>query len=183
MGNVTFKGDFTQAQRKIMLRAVRIGREDVMREAGEVMLDHISPYIPMKSGKLRHDGRVRVSPYRFDVTWGNKTPYAHYQFEGEVWGRNIITNRGWRRFPKTGPTGRKMGDGTSIIAQSACWGIDSDGQLFRAKKGDVIYTRHYTTPGTGDHWTDRFRQGSQYKSFRLWLTKHLQKVWERGDTK
>ena len=169
MGNVTFKGDFTQAQRKIMLRAVRIGREDVMREAGEVMLDHISPYIPMKSGKLRHDGRVRVSPYRFDVIWGNKTPYARYQFEGEIWGPNIYNKKSGRWFsrgPKH-PTGRKIGDGTAVYD----------------RKGNVIYVRQYTTPGTGDHWTERFRQGSQYKSFRLWLTKHLQKVWERGDTK
>lgn len=168
--SIKFTADFTQAQRQLMLRAARLGKEDVMREAGEVMVDRIEPYIPKKTGKLRarSRGRVRVSPYRVDIDWSGATPYVYYQYYGEVWGPNVYSEKRGTWTSKTPKynTHRPIGDGTSI----------------RNRRGEVIYVRHYTTPGTGPFWDERFKADTpRYRDFRMWLTKHLQKVWERGN--
>lgn len=87
------------------------------------------PYVPFRQGALR--GSVR---YPLGITGGKieyNTTYAHYLYQGEVYGPNIPQRDaegnivGWFSPPKKSPTGRRL---------------------------------QYHTPGTSDHWFDRAKQ-------------------------
>lgn len=86
------------------------GRENMMFLAAEAkrLMD---PYVPAKNLVLAQDVRVTADEKRGHVTYNS--PYAHYQWAGEVYGPNIPIMDGdevvgfWSPPHKT-PTGRKL---------------------------------------------------------------------------
>ena len=87
----------------------RIFGEDVMTYAHTRLHAYCSPYVPMGSGVL--DQFVDIYPDCVHY----KSPYAHYQWEGEIYGPNFPIYEdgvfaGWRS-PKgesKHPTGREL---------------------------------------------------------------------------
>lgn len=88
-----------------------------------------APFVPFRQGALRNSVRYPDGVYGGIVEYD--TPYAHYQYESEVYGPNIPLKDaqgniiGWTSPPKKSPTGRRL---------------------------------QYHTPGTSDHWFDRAKQ-------------------------
>lgn len=70
--------------------------------------DFADKYVPYQSGILKKatihaNGRMAVLTYN--------TPYAHYQYNGKVMGKNILTKFGWRSVPIDGEkyyTGKQL---------------------------------------------------------------------------
>lgn len=122
----------TALQKKLLaIMSDRHSKEEVHKELGEFC----EPFVPKKSGELRKSMHATAT----GVSWS--TPYAHYQYEGEVYGPNLPiiargdpTNRIWgwySRKPKH-PTGRELG----VPGVWRGW-----------KFG-------YSEPGTAHHWFD-----------------------------
>lgn len=113
----------------------------------------INKYVPKKSGRLRRSARVTPS----EIIWS--TPYAHYQYMGEVYGPNLpITSRGkiigWysiRGMKKT-PTGRELG----VPGYWMGWRFG------------------YTTRGTHHHWDKYFTMFVKMKT-NLKITRYLKR--------
>lgn len=90
------------------------------------VLNDCTEYVPFRQGALRGSGHITEPG---EIEWN--TPYAHYQYMGEVYGPNIpITDAGgnitgyWSP-KKKNPTGKPL---------------------------------HYHEPGTGDHWCERAKK-------------------------
>lgn len=125
----------TALQERLMaVLSDRYAKEEVHKKLGEFVND----FVPSSSGALR-DSMKYTATY---VTWD--TPYARYQYEGEVWGPNLpiwqynsgdktSTITGWYSVAPKSPTGRELG-------VPGYW------------KG---WTFGYTTPGTGHHWYEK----------------------------
>lgn len=70
------------------------------------------PLIPFQQGALRNSVNYPQGIYGGEIEYN--TPYAHYQYEGEVYGPNIPIKdadgniTGWWSPPKKNPTGRKL---------------------------------------------------------------------------
>lgn len=87
------------------------------------------PLIPFQQGALRNIVNYPQGIYGGEIEYN--TPYAHYQYEGEVYGPNIPIRdaegniTGWYSPPKKNPTGRPL---------------------------------QYHTAGTGDHWFEKSKE-------------------------
>lgn len=87
------------------------------------------PLIPFQQGALRNSVNYPHGIYGGEIEYN--TPYAHYQYEGEVYGPNIPIKdaegniTGWYSPPKKNPTGRPL---------------------------------TYHTAGTGDHWFEKAKE-------------------------
>lgn len=85
---------------------------DVQKELTKIISNRIEAYMPASQAEVLSTKHKFIrSPTEIEVTG----PYAHYQYEGEVWGPNIpqIENGiivGWWSPPKKRkyPTGRKL---------------------------------------------------------------------------
>lgn len=85
-----------------------------MLEIHTAFAKRCDPYVPMDEGALSQSAFAQVTPQY--VQWGNEAvPYAHYLYEGNVYGPNIpiIENGvivGWFSIPNMpkSPTGRSM---------------------------------------------------------------------------
>ena len=125
-------GVSTKLQNKLL---ALIGDDDVKRGVCEIIGERANKYVPMNSGALRESMRVDSD----SITWGDGLDYAHYQYEGEVYGPNLpITQEGeitgWYSLKGMTkyPTGRTLG---------------MPGEWRGWKFG-------YKTPGTTHHWVD-----------------------------
>lgn len=89
--------------------------------------DDCDPLVPFQQGGLRNS--VTMSIHADYIEWN--APYAHYLYEGEVYGPNIPIKdeegniTGWWSPPKKNPTGRPL---------------------------------TYHTAGTGDHWFEKAKE-------------------------
>ncbi len=87
------------------------------------------PLIPFQQGALRNSVNYPQSIYGGEIEYN--TPYAHYQYMGEVYGPNIPIRdsagnvTGWYSPPQKHPTSRPL---------------------------------HYHTEGTGDHWFEKAKE-------------------------
>ena len=87
------------------------------------------PLIPFQQGALRNSVNYPQGIYGGEIEYN--TPYAHYQYMGEVYGPNIPIRdaegniTGWFSPPKKNPTGRPL---------------------------------QYHTAGTGDHWFEKAKE-------------------------
>lgn len=121
----------------------------------------INRFVPKKSGHLRRSARVTPDA----IVWS--TPYAHYQYMGEVYGPNhpIIRNRtivGWYSTPgqKKEPTGRELG----VPGYWMGWRFG------------------YTTPGTHHHWDQYFTYYVKMKTNQK-ITRYLKAECKRRGLK
>lgn len=96
------------------------------------------PLIPFQQGALRNSVNYPHGIYGGEIEYN--TPYAHYQYEGEVYGPNIPIRdaegniTGWYSPPKKHPTGRQL---------------------------------QYHTAGTGDHWFSKAKEMHKDEWVRL----------------
>lgn len=62
------------------------------------------PYTPMQTGALKNTAVISADGSELVY----RTPYARYQYYGEVYGPNFLTSQGWRSGPVKHPTGRPL---------------------------------------------------------------------------
>lgn len=147
-GFITINPHLRSGSVRKRLLAVMSDRE-TKREVHQKLKEFVEPYVPMSKGggDLRESAEAKPSGVIY------KTPYAHYQYEGKVYGQNLpkwyyskadktsyIT--GWYSIPgvKKTPTGRTLG-------QPGNW------------KG---WDFGYSTPGTTHHWLEEaFKNGGK----------------------
>lgn len=122
-----------------------MSNKETMREVHEELKDFVEPYVPTSSGDLIQSADALPSGVVY------REPYAHYQYEGEVYGPNIPIWRysksdktsyitGWRSRKGKVPTGRELG-------RPGKW------------KG---WKFGYSTPGTTHHWMEEaFKNGGR----------------------
>ena len=96
------------------------------------------PLIPFQQGALRNSVNYPQGIYGGEIEYN--TPYAHYQYEGIIYGPNIPIRdaegniTGWYSPPNKHPTGRKL---------------------------------QYHTEGTGDHWFEKAKHQHKDEWVRL----------------
>ena len=93
-----------------------VNDDTTMLEVHNTFAKRCDPYVPMAEGPLSQSALAQVTPQY--VQYGNESvPYAHYHYEGEVYGLNIpiIENGivvGWFSLPDENghkhPTGRQL---------------------------------------------------------------------------
>lgn len=122
-----------------------MSNKETMREIHQELKEFVEPYVPMLSGGLRESAEAKPSGVVYTA------PYAHYQYEGEVYGPNLprwhyskggktsyIT--GWYSQPGKVPMGRELG----VPGEWKGW-----------KFG-------YKTPNTTHHWMEEaFKNGGK----------------------
>lgn len=91
--------------------------ETTMTQCHNTLAIYMGPYVPMKEGILAGSTQVTSEYVRY------ATPYAHYQFEGIVYGPNIpiIENGvivGWWSPPNKQPTGENLQYSTEAHPQA-----------------------------------------------------------------
>lgn len=119
----------------------------------QVYADMSKKYVPYKTGALRSSVRVTKNYIR----WGGATKkvrYAHYMYEGVVYGPNIPIYEG-------------KGDKRTFVG-------------FRSPRGEG--SKHptgehitYHTPGTRDHW-DKAVFENEMRGFKWRVTHELKKI-------
>lgn len=115
----------------IKLNTDRIDRN--LKEAQKLLNEQVvadcDPLIPFQQGALRNSVNYPEGIYGGEIEYN--TPYAHYQYEGIVYGPNIPIRdaqgniTGWYSPPKKNPTGRPL---------------------------------QYHTEGTGDHFFEKAKE-------------------------
>lgn len=113
---------------------------DTRKEINEKIGNAINEFVPYDSGDLRES--MDVQPDK--IIWGHGLDYAHYQYEGKVYGKNYAIFSGgnvvgWYSLPGKGtkyPTGRTLGTPGNWLG----WPFG------------------YKTPGTKHHWIDAYLQ-------------------------
>lgn len=135
----------------------------VQKQVNTYIADAITPFVPMKSGRLR---RSRIVGPK-SISWGRGLKYAHYQYAGEVYGPNFPIIKGgnivgWYSTPgmKKHPTGRELG----IPGEWMGW------------------TFGYTTPGTQHHWDKAFTYQVKLKTNQE-VTRYLKRECKRRGLK
>lgn len=88
----------------------------VMIECHNTLAIYMEPYIPMKEGILLGSATVTPQYVRYG---GPSAPYAHYMFEGIVYGPNIPIIKdgvivGWWSPPTKQPTGKPLEYSTEL---------------------------------------------------------------------
>lgn len=141
--------------------------EKAGREIHQILKEQMEPYVPKKSGQLRASAKVYPKSLRYNV------PYAHYQYQGEVYGPNLIgwlseTESGWRSIPgmKKSPTGRELGIPGKAVFKPMF------GRKFN--KSPIEVTFGYTTSGTHHHWLDEMMKNNK-RGFHIRCTNVLKK--------
>ena len=133
--------------------------KNVRKNANVILKDYINAFVPKENGALRRSTIVTHQ----SISWGRGLPYAHYQYEGDIYGPNFPIIKGGRIvgwYSKPGmtkhPTGRKM---------SAYVGNDWLGYHFG-----------YSEPGTEHHWDVKFNNDAQWKAkANIEITRYLKK--------
>ena len=79
----------------------------------QVAKNYMDPYVPKENNILAQDVRITADDHAGHITYNS--PYAHYQYEGEIYGPNypIVDGGevvGWysKKDSHKKPTGRKM---------------------------------------------------------------------------
>lgn len=137
------------------------------REIHQALKDALKPYVPRDTGKLYETAKVYPKSLRFIQ------PYAHYQYQGVVYGPNFIgwlspSTFGWRsrKGMKKHPTDRELGTPGKGVFKPMF------GQQYN--KSPITWTFGYTTPGTHHHWLDEMMKHNK-RGFHIRCTNVLKK--------
>lgn len=120
VGNVDIKIDTKRIDRNL---------KEAQKLLNEQIVADCDPLIPFRQGALRNSVNYPQGIYGGEIEYN--TPYAHYQYIGEVYGPNIPINNaegnitGWYSPPKKQPEGRPLS---------------------------------YHAKGTGDHWFEKAKE-------------------------
>ena len=129
VGNVSIKIDTSRIDKNI---------REAQKLLNLAVVGDCDPMIPFQQGALRNSVIYPDGIYGGEIEYN--TPYAHYQYEGIVYGPNIPIRdaegniTGWYSPPKKNPTGRPLA---------------------------------YHTAGTGDHWFEKEKQQHKDEWVRL----------------
>ena len=142
-----------------------IGNKEVMRETHRILGEMCNDYVPMKSGALRDSMRA----YPQFVKW--ETPYARYQYEGDVYGPNWVgytsaSDWEWRTSKSKHKMGRKLGENPGERLLKPRFGKQYNTEPILVKFG-------YTTEGTKYHWFDEAMKNGGRRTFSLRVTNML----------
>lgn len=137
---------FNTTKQKKLLNMLNDKR--VQKEANVILKDYINAFVPKQSGALRRSAIVTHQ----SISWGRNLAYAHYQYEGDIYGPNYPIIKGGRIvgwYSKPGvpkhPTGRKI----SAYTFGNEW---------------LGYPFGYTVPGTEHHWDEKFNNDPRWKA-------------------
>jgi len=161
--------DGTKLQRRLLKL---LNDKEVNREVHRLLGERCNIYVPKKSGALRQS----MKAYPQSVRW--ETPYAHYQYEGEVYGPNIPVLEGedpaWRSGKVKYPTGRQLGKKGSALLHPI-WRID-EGE-YNLVEPDILasYNFGYTTPNTSSHWLDEAMKNGGLNAYSRAVTAMLKR--------
>lgn len=149
-----------------------INNKEVLREAHRLLGERCNVYVPMKSGALRQS----MKAYPNSVRW--ETPYAHYQYEGDVYGPNLPVLRGenpaWISRRTKYPTGRTLGQ-TGQAFLHPIWKIEN-GRYTKVEPYVLEeYTFGYTTPKTSHHWLDKAMENGGLNAYSRAVTAMLKR--------
>lgn len=131
VGNVSIKIDTSRIDKNI---------REAQKLLNLAVVGDCDPLIPFRQGALRNNVNYPQGIYGGEIEYN--TPYAHYQYEGIVYGPNIPIRdaegniTGWYSPPSKQPTGRPL---------------------------------TYHTAGTGDHWFEKAK--AQHKQEWIDLVK------------
>ena len=120
VGNVSIKIDTSRINKNI---------REAQKLLNLAVVGDCDPLIPFQQGALRNSVTFPQGVYGGEIEYN--TPYAHYLYQGEVYGPNIPIRdaagniTGWYSPPKKNPTGRPL---------------------------------TYHTAGTGDHWFEKAKE-------------------------
>lgn len=120
VGNVSIKIDTKRIDRNL---------KEAQKLLNMQVVADCDPLIPFQQGALRNSVNYPQGIYGGEIEYN--TPYAHYMYEGIVYGPNIPIRdaggniTGWYSPPSKHPTGRPLA---------------------------------YHTAGTGDHWFEKAKQ-------------------------
>ena len=136
----------------------------VMQEINEHIKDEANNYVPSKSGLLRSSG------YATPQKIGWRTPYAHYQYIGQVY---AVNNIGW----VDGSIAWRTPRGMKKVSAGRELGVPGSAELSpKFGKGPrdimVTVTFGYTSPGTKHHWMHEMWM-ERKRSVQQWITKRL----------
>jgi len=158
----------------------KINNPAVLKDINQHILDEATHYVPARSGALRRSG------YATSQTIGWRTPYAHYQYQGEVWGPNLpgwIGNKGVFRSPRHKyPTGEMLGATPGMTWLPARFVWDAQNGIYRratASTPPVPVRFGYSTPGTRYQWF-RIMWAERKRSIQAWTTSRLRKALKGG---
>ena len=171
----------TANMKKYITELEKLGNSANMAVVGDIMAENTKQFIPMDTGKLREAYVVQAKKDECIVTWDTKElPYAHYQFEGKVWGPNKAifdaqgpnkgskvagVHSGWvspTKHKKPAADGREMGHRATITLND----------------GRVIHINGYTTKGTGPKWTERaLKDAKAFSKMRFESGRYLYEVY------
>ncbi len=133
--------------------------KEVKINVNQFIADAIQPFVPQKTGRLRRS--LYVGPNV--ISWGRGLAYAHYQFEGEVYGPNYPGiekdgTGGWRSAKVKHPMGRELGAFNGVLLLRPKWQLKENGDYITPKSFELIpYKFGYTTEGTRHHWTEVYQ--------------------------
>ena len=149
---------YTDLQGKIL---GELKSNNARKEMAQIIFDTSQKYVPKEHGGLRASGYVKPS----EIGWS--APYAHYQYEGEIY---EVNNPIWRYDKDT--------KDSSIVGWRSPKGIGTK-VPFGRELGAPGYWKGwrfgYSSPGTGHHWfrTAWEREG---RSINLKITALLKKL-------
>lgn len=163
-GAIRFKANVPKTKLQQKLSYV-LENKETGRAVHQVLLDMVTPYVPMKSGALRESAVV----YPKSVRW--TADYARYQYGGEVYGPNYVgwtspSTWEWRSAKTKVPMGRELGVPGSALLQPRF------GRQFN--KSPIQVKFGYTTAGTAHHWAEKMLQ-EKSRGFNIRVTNILKK--------
>lgn len=103
VGNVDIKIDTSRIDKNV---------KEAQKLLNMQIVADCDPLIPFQQGALRNSVNYPEGIYGGEIEWN--TPYAHYQYEGEIYGPNIPIYdvdghlTGYFSPPKKNPTGRPL---------------------------------------------------------------------------
>ena len=148
MSRIYFKvpaGDIRKAVReKGTKKIIALSKNpNVLRQIAKRAIDILEPFVPVDSGALRKSAHVIYHEKQIQIVWGDNTvgsngapthKYAHYQYEGKVYGPNI-----------------------PIL-------IDGEIVAWRSPKRKSKYLTgrrlKYSSPTARSHWTNEIKRGT-----------------------
>lgn len=147
---------------------------ETMREVHERLKDFVEPFVPFgKTGELRENAVAQPKGVLY------RAPYAHYQFEGDVYGPNLPVlgpdGPSWiSRKPKH-PMGRKLGENNGFAELQLAYKWDG-GRWKKAKRGETASFKFgYTTPGTHYQWLDEAMKNGGKRRFSRQATEVMKR--------
>lgn len=123
----------------------------ILTNINQIIGDALNQFVPMKTGALRRSMYADST----GIHWS--TPYAHYQYEGIVYGPNLAGwingVAGFRSPVVKSPTGRMLGTSGSAILRPTFVKTNKGTRRANSDDPDISWTFGYTTPGTSSKWS------------------------------